>query len=762
MLTNKPQYQQSIENGSNNNQAAGNINIYNTYIESNVTLLESIPIPDVDNIKRIEIKNKISDKLDDNDIIQVYGISGIGKTELIKMVLSEKNNYDKKYWISCSDDEDNISLDNIPTIAQNSINILETIKSNRTLIVVDNYNAKITNICEQFRNNNTTKSKLIIISKEKSDFRKIEKILVEYMTLEEATEIFQEEIFQIKEFKEFLETVDKHPMTLQILKNYLTSENGIFFTDIKNELNILVNLEDSEISSSQKICEKIIGCYYTESKELYNFLSLFDSNIIESDFLKKIILADIQHLINKNFIKYEESHYYMHSIIIDSIKSIVSKENCSINYINQYTDKVLEYLEDKIKKRDLFFYRFCGYNNKFLNNLEKVVGSDYYKVVIYNAYITINNYHEKEIVINDIKKILSNSEITRYYEVKLLTEQYEMELSCIEDKNSKKMAVLEKIQILESKKFKIEDCEIKELITQRIAKFYNWIGDYDKSTKLLEELILLDSNAYSSILQLCRAYRQIILGTKEVKKKEEYIEKTYGVLKNCNLREMPMPIILEIIRLIVYRPFNEEKILKLCLWDNFDLIENYLKLYSDNKIFEHIYLIMGSLASNLYYNKKEFYKEWFENIEHPNLKKCDKRVLKAMIDIYCYEVKRRIQAKESLGNILECVINYWRYYKGEFSVKSKFEYKSIIDCLISNGNAEMAEIELDEVYDKNDIWHLRYRSKIEEIKGNYTVALEYIQEVLNRCDEKFHKGYLSTFENDKEILVEKCNNLSSK
>ncbi len=761
MLINKPQYQQSIDNGSNNNQAAGNINIYNNYIKSNVTLLESIPIPDADNIKRIEIKNKISDKLDENDIIQVYGISGIGKTELIKMVLSEKNNY-KKYWISCSDDEDNISLDNIPTMSKNPINILETIKTNTTLVVVDNYNDKVTNICEQFRNNNNTESKLIIISKEKSDFRKIEKILIEYMTLEEAKELFKEEIFQMEEFKEFLATVDKHPMTLQILRNYLTAENGIFFTDIKNELDILVNLEDSEISSSQKICEKIIGCYYNESKELYNFLSLFDSNIIESDFLKKTILPDIQHLINKNFIKYEESHYYMHSIIIDSIKSIVSKENSSINYINQYSDKVLEYLEDKIKKRDVFFYRFCGYNNKFLNNLEKVVNNTYYKVVIYNAYITINNYHEKETVINDIKKILKDSEISRYYEVKLLTEQYEMELSCIEDKKARKIAVLEKIEILEDKKSKIENFEIKELITQRIAKFYNWIGDYDKSISLLEELILLDSNAYSSILQLCRAYRQIILNTKEIQKKGEYIDKVYEVLRNCNLREMPMSIFLEIIRLIVSRPFNEDKILNLCLWDNFDLIENYFKLYSDNKIFEHIYLIMGSLASNLYYNKKEFYKECFRNIEHPNLKKCDKRVLKAMIDVYCYEIKRRIQAKESVGNILECVINYWKYYKGKFFVKNKFEYKSIIDCLISSGNAEMAEIELDEVYDENDIWHLRYRSKIEEIKGNYTGALEYIQEVLNRCDEKFHKGYLSTFENDKEILVKKCNNVPSR
>lgn len=172
--------------GSHNNQAAGDIYVTNIYGAKRSTyLLEKIPSTNKEYVNRIDLENDIIEKIDNNDIIQVYGISGIGKSELVKKVV-EGISFDKKYWITCNDNDENINLNDVATISQKRINILDNVISNKTFIVLDNYNGAIREICESFREVNKQQSKLIIISKEKTNYRNINNVLVDYMTPEEA------------------------------------------------------------------------------------------------------------------------------------------------------------------------------------------------------------------------------------------------------------------------------------------------------------------------------------------------------------------------------------------------------------------------------------------------------------------------------------------------------------------------------------------------------------------------------------------------
>lgn len=751
MLNKQVNIDQKIEYGSNNNQAGRDININNYIQNSKKILLENIPNCTDDYISRTEIEEELIRAINTNNIVQIYGISGIGKTELMKYVLS-KLEHIRKFWIACDDGEEGIDLSNIQTLSGKSINLLEKINIDNIMIVIDNYNGRISEICNVFNENNYNKSKMIVISKEKSIYTKVSNVLVDNMTCDEAKKIFKSTELDDEIIDNLLKNMDKHPMTLKIIKNYIAEDNGISLSDIERELQSIVDMKDKELSSSQRICEKIIGYNYQKSPELYKLLSLIDSNIIESEFLKRIILEDIQLLINKNFIQYQNEYYYMHSIIKDSIKSMVNRDKLTEEAINCYKNRILSFLKEKIDNRDLGFYRFGAYNYKFLQNLQSIVSDKYYRIIILNCFIIINNYHDKKAIVEEIKKLLKEYSNNDYYSIKLLIEEYEMERSFGKDFEEKNKISLQKIDLLNELKNNEFEFRINQLINQRIAKFYNWTNQYDKAIKILEQIITINKDAYSAILQLCRAYRSKILQDKVASL--DYEEKIYCILKELEFKKIPMSIFLEIIKVVIYRPFNNEKILKLCLWDNMDMFKEYVKLYSSSNIFEHVYIIMSNLASNLYYNESSFYKQWFDEVVHPDIMKCNNELLLAMIKIYCYEIKRRTQSNENYDNILNITKGYWYYYKEIKKKINKFDYKAMLDCLISVKEFDLAKSELLEIFDENDIWHLRYMSQIEEGSKNYKEALTYIEKVIIKCGNSYHKQYYDTFLKDKSRLLE--------
>ena len=136
----------------------------------------------------------------------------------------------------------------------------------------------------------TCNSKLIIISQEKIFNSAIsEKILIDFMSKEEAQQIFTDSKFQDNEFMSLFKKLEYHPMTLKLIKTYLLEEdNGLDVTDFLNT-GRLVELRDSELTNSQEICKKILGDYFCQKKEVCMLLSKLDSNRVEAGFLKQCI-----------------------------------------------------------------------------------------------------------------------------------------------------------------------------------------------------------------------------------------------------------------------------------------------------------------------------------------------------------------------------------------------------------------------------------------------------------------------------------------
>ncbi|ELC8349352.1 hypothetical protein QYB82_000144 [Clostridium perfringens] len=724
-----------------------------------VSLIEGIPKVNNEYVERVELEKELVDKINRYNILQVYGMSGIGKTELVKKGIKYlANNYDKIYWLSCNLDS-NIELDNIHTISGAKINILDKIKSSKVLIVLDNIKNDIKRLATIFNENNYNYSKLILISQEKSLEKSIEKLQVSFMKKEEVNEIFSEEEFQQPSFLKLIGEIEYHPMMLQILKQYLLDEdNGVNAEDFKG-ISDLVELQDSDISQSSRICNKIINDYYIKEKEVCLLLANLNSNLIEETFLKKLIVPKIGELTRRAFLEYNDNYYYLHDIVLNSIKTISSNEECKI----VFKEKQIEYFEAQLEQREISFYRFVAYNNKYMIWLYEHTDSTYLKILIYNFYMMFFNNKNSSIHIENIKKLLENIEIRKYYEIKLYIEM----LECIIQDREYEPSRSEKLEnsIMELKKLlgKVDDTNCSYLIKHHIGKLYNWNRKYDESIPIFLEIIKNKPDEYTTYLQLLRAYRQKLINEKlEKSDKDIIMNKILNLLKQMDIEKMPVAIYLEVLKSIKNRPLNNKKNLELCLFNHFNHFKAIAFLYSKNTIFEHIYLIMGELSATISYNQQEFFKEWFKTVEHPNLEDCSGEILLSVIKIFCAEVKRRKYAGEESSELVKQIIVWWNKYSNDFmgDKVNVFDYKYIIEFYINIENFEMAEQALQKIYDEDNEWHLKYISEISKGKKQLMEALNYINKGIEIYKCKGDKYYISAFLNIKaEILYSQKNKM---
>ncbi len=758
--------------GNDNSYVGGDVNNYFIGAEHRklIYLYEELPAADSENVLRQNVLVDIKQALSNSDMILVHGISGIGKTEIVKQVAIQESG--KKYWITCEDDaaeeEIEIVFDSIAKVDGEKISILDKIRKERCLVVLDNYELSLKELCRQFNENNKHNSKLIITRKNDAKVEKLESVNIDFMEDEQALKIFDPSTnaeFDNNDFMELFHKIEKHPMMLRILKNYLLDEDsGIELSDIQHKIHRLVELKDEDITSCKTICSKIIGWYYEQNKKVVDFLSLFETNIIESGFLKSILFADVRELVKRNFLLKEQDHYYMHSIVKDSIKVIKTQ----IEISEEYEKSIEEYLKQEIEARDISFYNFCAYNIDVLEKLEKEKSENIsLLILIYNVYIVLEKYRYSNVLMKKVEQVLERNRTDEYYYVKLLIEYLEVKSKNMESEE-KKRYIEENIAKLSEIRDEEQDTSIKELINHHIGKFYNWINEFEKCIEIMEKIVAKDNQAYGSLLQLCRAYRAIILNKNDQKnekekkdEKDRYINKVITLLENTSFDNMPVSIFMEIVSLMVNQPFNIDEILDICIDKNYELLKEYSELYSKDKKYEHVYLSMGKIGEKIYYPQGDFYKKWFKSVEHPKYNLCSKEMLMAMIKIYSFEIMRRSYFHESIGEVLDLLREYWSFYKNTFFQEDNdndvYSVNYIVKCLLKIYETDEAEKELDKVYNDENKWHLKFKAEILKRRGNLEAAFIKIDKAYKLCSDEEYAPYIGAIKNDRKKIMKLLN-----
>ena len=747
-----------INNKLSHSTMAGHDITQNYYLQKSTgcRLLNKVPKPDTDYVVRKSEEEKITNAIKGNNIIQIYGISGSGKTELVKKVVSQIKDFNC-FWVSCEKAEE-ISLYSVYNMLGQNFNLLSKIDGTKSLIVLDNVFSGINNVISEFLCAKTCNSKLIIISQEKIFNSAIsEKILIDFMSKEEAQQIFTDSKFQDNEFMSLFKKLEYHPMTLKLIKTYLLEEdNGLDVTDFLNT-GRLVELRDSELTNSQEICKKILGDYFCQKKEVCMLLSKLDSNRVEAGFLKQCIFSEVVELTKRGFLKLEDGYYSIHDIILNSMKALVKEKPQVVQLV--YEKEIMDYLNKENENRTLGFYTFFALHQNFLKDVFQTCANSQMKILIYNSLLLFSNQKDKEIHITNINKLLKNDDLTSYYSIKLLIEKLELWVHSgkkEEKKDRNKQAVKELQDLLE----RDIDSNCKLLITFHIGKFYNWNYVYKKAEEVFVKVLSINPNESPAQLQLLRIYRYYIVENRkncgDVKKEEELQKKVSNILNQIVYEKIPVAIYLEIVNLVKNQPLNSDENLNTCLWKPFGYFKKVVTLYAETNIFEHIYGIVGELSDALAYQEPAFFIEWFNKVGHPV---DNNKMRKAVIQIYASAIKIFGKNGEDYSNYIQILERCWQDWKTE--KVTAFNYNIVIKMYISVGIYDKAEKELKEIYNENNEWHLKFMAQIHQGSGALEEALDDITKAIGIYDKnvKSDGKYKFAFLRDKaEILHNMGNN----
>ncbi|MFD3156687.1 hypothetical protein ACFIJ5_07475 [Haloimpatiens sp. FM7330] len=378
------------------------------------------------------------------------------------------------------------------------------------------------------------------------------------------------------------------------------------------------------------------------------------------------------------------------------------------------------------------------------------------KVLLCN---TIANYKNQDKFLDEVIKSIDNLELdyTRYYDIKLFSEKLEFEVRKLKKKD-KKEGISEKIEQLKKILNINLDKDIKNilLIKHHIGKFYVWLQEYNEAEKIFVEIKNVDSEAYSSVLQLCRIYKNLA-SSKKIKydEKKEFIDKGKENIKYIlDGNNQPITVLLSAYELISKKPFYAKELIEEYLNKRFEEFGDILK-ESINNEFDQTYLVLKEFSGWLSYNKPNFYKNLLEYLEPPAYIKENKKLLLAYGQIYSKEFSRKKYHNEEFDKELNIAETYLNQYISmiEFD-REKFNFKFLIDLYLESNKFKEADELINEIYDSENPYHLKWKCIIYRDRNDFEKdldkSLQLIEKAIDIIEQISNKGkyYMAAFYNE--------------
>lgn len=545
--------------------------------------------------------------LQTKSLVQIYGLSGIGKTEItIEIAAKLSKNYETVIWIE-GDSIQNSSLDfkaiKISKFGR-LINLATILETYKTLLIFDNVNQGIQDLQTAFNNYNKKDSVCIISTLTKSLIDEIAFKLTEVSNPIAHKILYSELSIDEQKGNEILEYTGKHPLILRIINSAI--RNNVFTWDtILDELKDLHRLIDDErnqtianriVSKIKKTCEKELAC-----------LKFIDSRLIAKSILQEMTgVVGITKLLNNTIISSDNRKYFsVHQILVDSIKNEVRTQEWKSEFINGVRNYLLGHNEIK----DAGFYTFVFNHSNLLNSLLAESNNTELKQIIVYSQIQCTDFRNEALTKNLVQQAESLITDNRtYYEQLLCIELAEIRLMAIDKKKEsdryKKEAEIE-IEKLNSYLPSATNQDHKTTLLHHIGKLYLKTQQPDLALAKFEEVLAIKTNDPFALLQIAR-----IASTKKDLEKVIDIAATIFSHADC-----PLSILLSFYELISYSNYT-------------DLRKNYV----DNRIdafitqmieaidsrYDQPYNILSKLSSHLSYVFPDHFEVLIQNLPVPS------------------------------------------------------------------------------------------------------------------------------------------------
>ena len=338
--------------------------------------------------------------LKQQQVIQLYGISGIGKTELaIKVSQDFSSKFDTIIWLDGEFNKNfNINSAKIDKFNKR-VNLANAISSYKTLVIIDNCLDDAIKISKEFSQISRPEGRLIITS--------IEKVLPPHqtihlgeITLSIAREILNEAgILTHSEICMIVNSVGGFPLALQLIKSLL--RNSEYTADeLIDELKNLPEMIDVE--RMQRIAERVLGKHLKIFEKEFALISYLDSTTISNAiFIKRFNRVALKNLQTIAVISSQSGKIsYLHKIVLESIKKIIDLSK----YKDSFNDSIESFLdkENIIKSTD--YFSFIVIHRQLLEKLYYNTDSseNLRKNILYAQIQSIDNISHEQDLISEI------------------------------------------------------------------------------------------------------------------------------------------------------------------------------------------------------------------------------------------------------------------------------------------------------------------------------------------------------------------------
>lgn len=688
-------------------------------------------------------ENEIEKKLEDRDYIQIYGLSGIGKSQLS---IAVANNLSKKFDSILWFDEKCLLSDSFKSVfiekLDASVDLSNILKNFKVLIIADNHNENIPTLLERFNEFNEKGSKLIVTSLQKNVSPE-ESYQLGYVSQDLSNEILCDCAIEPthEQVDQIVSQIKGYPLLLELSKKLVENDN-LSWDDILQISNL------TEIPDNEKniiFAQRIVGHYKERYSELFNLLVGLNATTVSKPFLKEKNVLKLKSLFNSAILQ-DDGIYNctIHQIVLEAIKTVVGKDYSESDFINY----ILHFLQNHILRKDKYLTLFVSNHRSLLLDIEKQLDkTDKLRHLIVLAYIYLVDTHgNPSHYISLVDNLTLNPE-TEEIDLRLLIEKLELEQKIIQKKIKKgndweelKSKIIQDIKIL--KCLSIASDDYKALIAHHIGKWWSSVEEYEKSEPYLLEALSLKNTSYRSMLRLARDYHKRELWDKTS-------EKVDSILGNTSFDEIPLSVRLgayDIIGNKKYQSLREKYIDKRI--DQF-VDEIYVSISEQNS---QTYVVLSKLSGHLLYNFPEIFTWLCAELPIPldidknsRLRKDYGRILLAQYRFgeYATEEKEKffIEAEKCFTSIPK---------------KDDFLRKDLIYLYLAAGKLKEAQEVAYTLENQDSPFNQQILSKVYYENEEYEKAIDYIDKAISQ-DIELDTEYRAAFRHDKAKSLQKMN-----
>lgn len=668
--------------------------------------------------------------LETQSIVEIVGVSGIGKSEFAKQVTKDiSQNFESLFWINGSEYK---SLDSVKLCRFGyEVNLRFVLENYKSLVIVDNLNENVAKLNEDFQKANKHESKCIITSLKQSlsDALTYKLPCMEDELICKYIDSFGLSISET-ERKKLVALVAGYPLAVNMI--CASAKDDLFSIGELLSDGALQKLEDEH---NQRLSERIVRKIYDKYAAELNLLSYIDCQVISSDFLRVIVdRIRLKYLCRYSVLQQEDAYTFrIHQVVLDAIKCIAH-----IPDLKELADKLSCYLDNKNHQKDIPFFTLFHHNVSFLDKVYHNADTteEQKKVILYSRLQAENTFSDplKYLsLINELTLQPANS----LYDCLLQADKNEIELSATKrEEFSEKAKNI--IVDLESELKKTTDENIKFELLHHIGKLYVKLREGENAKPYFENALMICPKAYATMLQLAKIAHNS--KPSDISKAKEYVSTILD--DNIKGHDVPLTIVLACYSVFLSKKAYsdlEDKYIE-SNFENFsNVIMNSLLNFNNQAV-----PTLGSFAYSFAYIKPEFMRRTFELLQKLPAASSDNVYIRACANLKAVEYKLEIDKKSDKA---KTIFKEAEYYFELLNLKEKEEGRSKdymrkrYQELLMDAEEWKQALEFSANFDDKDSeFYYQNVAKIYQNLQDYPLAIENIDKAIAKVSDTDYKS----------------------